>query len=158
VRFHLYFPSIISWNLKCVDAPQTAKHCRTSAKVFRKEALSVRLRVKGLQNVYVIVMVTTASKQEAESIAQRLLKERLIACANIIGPVSSFFNWSGKMEKAEEYLVFMKSREDLFEKLAENVTALHSYEVPELLVLPIVDGSKAYLNWLSGCLVGSKKS
>ena len=114
--------------------------------------------MKGLQNVYVIVIVTTASKQEAESIAQRLLRERLIACANIIGPVSSFFNWSGKMEKAEEYLILMKSREDLFEKLAENVTALHSYEVPELLVLPIVDGSKAYLNWLGGCLVGSKKS
>jgi periplasmic divalent cation tolerance protein len=158
VRFHLYCTSIISWNLKCVDAPQTAKHCRISAKVFRKEALNVKLRVKGLQNVYVIVIVTTASKQEAESIAQRLLRERLIACANIIGPVSSFFNWSGKMEKAEEYLILMKSREDLFEKLAENVTPLHSYEVPELLVLPIVDGSKAYLNWLGGCLVGSKKS
>jgi periplasmic divalent cation tolerance protein len=114
--------------------------------------------VKGLQNAYVIVMVTTASKQEAENIAQRLLKERLIACANIIGPVSSFFHWSGKMEKAEEYLVLMKSREDLFEKLEATVKALHSYEVPEILVLPIVGGSEAYLSWLGGCLAGSKQS
>jgi periplasmic divalent cation tolerance protein len=110
------------------------------------------LPVKDLQNAYIIVMVTTANKQEAENIAQRLLKERLIACANIIGPVSSLFHWAGKIEKAEEYLIFMKSREDLFEKLAETVKALHSYEVPEILVLPIVDGSRAYLDWLGSCL------
>jgi periplasmic divalent cation tolerance protein len=109
-------------------------------------------RVKGLENTYIIVIVTTARKQEAEKIAQRLLKERLIACANIIGPVSSFFIWSGKMKKAEEYLIFMKSRKDLFEKLTETVKALHSYEVPEILVLSIVGGSKAYLDWLGGCL------
>jgi periplasmic divalent cation tolerance protein len=109
-------------------------------------------RVKALQNLYVIVMVTTASKQEAENMAQHLLKERLIACANIIGPVSSLFHWSGKMEKTEEYLIFMKSRKDLFEKLAETVKALHSYEVPEIIVLPIVEGSKAYLDWLGSCL------
>jgi len=108
--------------------------------------------VNGLQNAYVIVLVTTASKLEAEKIAQRLLKQRLIACANIIGPVSSLFHWSGKMEKAEEYLIFMKSRRDLFDKLAETVKALHSYEVPEILVLPIVGGSKAYLDWLGSCL------
>jgi periplasmic divalent cation tolerance protein len=110
------------------------------------------LPVKDLQNAYIIVMVTTANKQEAENIAQRLLKERLIACANIIGPVSSLFHWAGKIEKAEEYLIFMKSREDLFEKLAETVKALHSYEVPEILVLPIVEGSRAYLDWLGSCL------
>jgi len=108
--------------------------------------------VKDLQNAYIVVMVTTANKQEAENIAQRLLKERLIACANIIGPVSSLFHWIGKIEKAEEYLIFMKSREDLFDKLAETVKALHSYEVPEIIALPIVDGSKAYLDWLGSCL------
>jgi periplasmic divalent cation tolerance protein len=105
-----------------------------------------------LQNTYVIVLVTTSSKKEAEKIAQHLLNERLIACANIIGPVSSLFRWAGKMEKAEEYLIIMKSREDLFEKLADAVKALHSYEVPEILVLPIVGGSKAYLDWLGSCL------
>ena len=105
-----------------------------------------------LKNAYIVVMVTTASKQEAEKIAQRLLKERLIACANIIGPVSSLFRWSGKVEKTEECLIFMKSRKDLFEKLAEIVKALHSYEVPEIIVLPVVGGLKAYLDWLGSCL------
>ncbi len=112
--------------------------------------------MKGLQNDYVIVMVTTASKQEAEKIAQSLLEEKLIACANITGPVSSLFHWSGKIERAEEHLIFMKSRKDLFEKLAETVKTLHSYEVPEILVLPIVESSKAYLDWLGTCLLQAK--
>ena len=108
--------------------------------------------MKDLQKTYIIVTVTTTNKQEAENIAQHLLKEHLIACANIIGPVSSIFHWTGKIEKAEEYLIVMKSREDLFEKLAETVKALHSYKMPEILALPIVDGSRAYLDWLGSCL------
>jgi periplasmic divalent cation tolerance protein len=105
-----------------------------------------------LQNGYIIVIVTAPSKQEAEKIAQHLLDKRLIACANIIGPVSSVFRWSGKTEHAEEYLLLLKSRKDLFEKLSETVKALHSYEVPEILVLPVVGGSEAYLSWLGSCL------
>jgi periplasmic divalent cation tolerance protein len=120
---------------------ETPNYCSVSAS-----------EVNGLQNSYVIVLVTTASKQEAEKIAQHLLKQRLIACANIVGPVSSLFRWSGKVENAEEYLIFMKSRRDLFDKLAETVQALHSYEVPEILVLPIVGGLKEYLAWLGSCL------
>ena len=105
-----------------------------------------------MQDTYVIVMVTTASKQEAEKIAQNLLNQRLIAFANIIGPVSSLFHWSGKTERSEEYLMFLKSRKDLVEKLVETVKALHSYEVPEILVLPVVGGSETYLAWLGNCL------
>jgi len=105
-----------------------------------------------LKNEHIIVMVTTASKEEAETIAQRLLKDKLIACANIVGPVYSHFRWSGKIDKAEEYLVLMKSRRDLFKALSETVKALHSYEVPEILALPVVDGSKTYLDWLDSCL------
>jgi periplasmic divalent cation tolerance protein len=106
-----------------------------------------------VQNEYVIVMVTTANMNEAEIIAHRLLQERLIACANIIGSVCSLFPWSGKIERAEECLMLMKSRKDLFEKVEEIVKSLHSYEVPEILILPIVEGSKAYLDWLGSCLV-----
>ena len=105
-----------------------------------------------MKNEHIIVMVTTASKEEAETIAQRLLETKLIACANIIGPVSSRFLWSGKIDKAEEYLVFMKSRMELFEKLSESVKASHNYEVPEIIAFPIVAGSKAYLGWLDSCL------
>ena len=105
-----------------------------------------------MRSPYIIVMVTTASKEEAETIVQRLLEAKLIACANIIGPVQSRFRWSGKIDKAEEYLILMKSRKDLFEKLSETVKALHSYEVPEILAVPVVDGSKAYMDWLDNCL------
>jgi periplasmic divalent cation tolerance protein len=101
---------------------------------------------------FIIVLVTTANKAEAEKIAQALLKEKLIACANIINPVTSFFHWSGKIDKAEECLVVMKSRMDLFAELAERVKGLHSYVVPEVLALPIVEGSKAYLGWMGEVL------
>jgi len=101
---------------------------------------------------YVIVLVTTASKQEAEKIAQHLLNDKLIACVNIIGPVTSLFRWKENAERAEEYLTLMKSRRDLFGRLTEAVETLHSYDVPEILAVPIVEGSKDYLDWLASCL------
>jgi len=101
---------------------------------------------------YIIVLVTTANKSEAETISEALIKEKIIACANIISTVTSFFNWQGKVDKCEECLVVMKSRRDLFAKLAERVKELHSYEVPEVLAFPIVDGSKPYLAWLGSVL------
>ena len=127
---------------------------RLSAKFLAKKKVNFYVkRRKQLKKTYVIVIVTTSIKEEAEKIAKQLLNKQLIACANIIGPVCSLFHWSGKMEKAEEYMIVMKSRKDLFEKLVDIVKALHSYEVPEILVLPIIAGSKAYLDWLGSCLV-----
>jgi periplasmic divalent cation tolerance protein len=106
-----------------------------------------------LDNPFIIVLVTVSGKQEAEKIAQALLEEKLIACANIVGPVSSHFHWEGKVQQAEEFLVLLKSRADLFEKLSERVRALHSYEVPEVLAVPVVAGSKWYLDWLAKSLL-----
>jgi len=114
---------------------------------FLSAKINFRL-VKAL-NDYVIILVTAKDKQEAEKISQSLLKERLIACANILSPVTSFFHWSGQTEKAVECLIVMKSRRDLFEQVADHVKRLHSYEVPEVLALPIVDASKVYLDWMS---------
>ncbi len=105
-----------------------------------------------METSYIIVLVTVANKQEGEKISQKLLDEKLIACANIVGPVSSHFHWGGKVEAAEEFLVLMKSRMDLFEALSLRVKALHSYEVPEVLALPIIGGSKTYLDWLCSSL------
>ncbi len=105
-----------------------------------------------MENSYIIVMVTTSSKQEAEKIAQQLLEDKLIACANIVDPVSSLFHWAGKIDHAEECLMLMKSRADLFEALSAKVKALHSYEVPEVLALPVLKGSAAYLGWLGNSL------
>jgi len=108
--------------------------------------------VKILEKPYIIILVTVANKQEAEKIAQQLLKAKLIACANIINSVSSIFHWSGKIEKIEECLILMKSRRELFEEITKTVKELHSYEVPEILALPLVDGSKAYFEWMDSCL------
>jgi len=105
-----------------------------------------------LKYAYIVIMVTTANREEAEKIARRLLDEKLIACANIIGPVSSLFWWSGKLEKSEEYVLLLKSRLELFEKLSESVKALHGYEVPEIIALPIIKGSPAYMEWLNSTL------
>jgi periplasmic divalent cation tolerance protein len=101
---------------------------------------------------FIIVLVTTADKAEAEKISQALLDKKLIACANIVSPVSSCFLWQGKIDKAEECLVVMKSRLDLFGELEQHVKALHSYEVPEILVLPVVAGSTDYLEWMRSVL------
>ena len=103
-------------------------------------------------NDYIVIFVTAKNKEEAEKISRLLVEERLIACANIVSPVSSFFHWVGNIEKAEECLIVMKSRRDLFAEIAEHVKRLHSYEVPEVLALPIVEGSKAYLDWMSNVL------
>jgi periplasmic divalent cation tolerance protein len=105
-----------------------------------------------MENAYIIVLVTTANRQEAENIAQSLLEAKLIACANIIDPVSSHFHWAGKIDHVDEVLVVMKSRRDLFDELYAKVKSLHSYEVPEVLALPIVTGSKVYLDWIDGSL------
>ena len=105
-----------------------------------------------MANSYIMVVVTTGSKEEAENIVRRLLDAKLIACANIVGPVESHFHWRGKVETAMEHLILMKSRRELFERLSETVKALHSYEVPEILAFRVVAGSKAYLKWLGDCL------
>ncbi|MEM0096506.1 MAG: divalent-cation tolerance protein CutA [Candidatus Bathyarchaeia archaeon] len=105
-----------------------------------------------MENQYIIVLVTAPSKNEAEKIAKTLLEERLIACANIIGPVHSLFWWLGKIDKAQEHLIIMKTRKALFGKVCERVKALHSYQIPEIIAMPITEGSKDYLKWLDESL------
>jgi len=101
---------------------------------------------------YMIVIMTAPSKEEAVKIVRTLLEERLIACANIIDPVYSLFWWKEKIEDEKEVLVIMKSHQKLFEKLSKRVTELHSYDVPEILALPIAEGSQSYLDWMKACL------
>ncbi|MDH7477826.1 MAG: divalent-cation tolerance protein CutA [Candidatus Bathyarchaeota archaeon] len=105
-----------------------------------------------MEKEYAIVLVTAANREEAEKISKALLNERLIACANIIGPSHSLFWWNEKIESAEEYVLLMKTRIDMFERLVEKVKVLHSYEVPEIIVTPILKGFKPYLEWLNSSL------
>jgi len=99
----------------------------------------------------VLVLVTAGNKKEAENIASGLVKEKLAACINIIGGVYSLFRWGGKIDSANEALMLIKTRKTLLNKLIKKVKSLHSYDVPEIICLPIISGEKKYLEWLNEC-------
>src|SRR5262249_60947301 len=96
----------------------------------------------------VVVMATAGSAEEAARIGHALVSERLAACANVVGPIRSIYRWQGAVEDASEHLLLVKARGADVGALEARVRALHSYEVPEVVALPIVDGSAAYLAWL----------
>ena len=96
----------------------------------------------------IIIFITTASKKEAEKIAGTLVKEKLAACCNIIDSVSSIFRWKGKICNENELLLIVKSSSELFNEIVKKVKAMHSYDVPEIIALPIIDGSDDYLKWI----------
>jgi len=97
---------------------------------------------------YSVVFVTTANKKEGRKIASGVLKSRLAACVNIIGKVESKYWWQGKIKTAQEFLLIIKTRNFLSKKLIEKVKQLHSYSVPEIIFLPIVNGNPDYLKWI----------
>ncbi len=97
---------------------------------------------------YIVIITTCASKEEAEELMQKLLKARLIACANIIPGVQSWFLWNGEITKENEVVVLMKSRKKYYPEIEEWIKTHHSYEVPEIIALPIVSASQDYLEWL----------
>ena len=101
---------------------------------------------------HIIVLMTVPTKEEADKIVHQLLNQRLIACANTLGPVKSQYWWKNKIEETNEFLVIMKTQEKLFDKLAETIRKLHGYEVPEILALPIKRGWAPYLEWLDSVL------
>ena len=101
----------------------------------------------------VVVLVTCGTPREAGRIAAELVRRRLAACVNVLeARVRSTYRWKGKVETAAECLLLIKSSRKLFPKLRAAVERLHSYEVPEVIALPIVEGSPAYLRWLGECL------
>jgi periplasmic divalent cation tolerance protein len=95
-----------------------------------------------------VVLMTAASREEAEKIANFLVEERLAACAQIIAPIQSIYWWEGKVCRDEEIFFMAKTTRDLFPRLAEAVKKLHSYKVPQLVFIPIEAGSADYLGWL----------
>jgi len=96
----------------------------------------------------IIVLITAASKEEAEKIGMALVNEHVAACVNIVTEVRSLFFWNGTTHDERETLLICKSKEQLLELLITKVKALHSYSVPEILALPIIGGSTDYLMWL----------
>jgi periplasmic divalent cation tolerance protein len=96
----------------------------------------------------VVVLVTAGSREEAGRIGTALVTERLAACVNLIGPIRSIYRWQGSIEEADEWQLVVKARAADLSALEARVKALHSYEVPEILALPVYGGSAAYLAWL----------
>jgi periplasmic divalent cation tolerance protein len=97
---------------------------------------------------FVQVVTTAASAEEARKIAEALVERRLAGCVQIVGPIESIYRWQGKIERAKEWQLWVKTRASLFAEVERAIRQLHSYEVPEVLAIAVVDGSEAYLNWL----------
>lgn len=96
----------------------------------------------------IVVFITTGSTDEAKKIGRLLVEECLAACCTIIQPVESIFKWKGAIHVEQETLVICKTRAELFNALERRVKQLHSYEVPEIISIPITQGSKSYLDWI----------
>jgi len=96
----------------------------------------------------IVVLINAASAEQALEIARAVVEERLAACANIISPIRSIYRWHDAVQDETEHMMLVKTRAELFAKLELRVKELHSYEVPEIVALPIVEGAQSYLDWV----------
>jgi len=99
--------------------------------------------------MYNVIFITTPNKKEAKNIAAQLVRSKLVACVNIVEKIESLFWWKGKVAQSKETLLIAKSKKDKLNKVIKLVKSLHSYEVPEIIALPIAGGYKPYLNWIN---------
>jgi len=97
---------------------------------------------------FIAILVTCGSEEEALKIANALVEEHLAACVNLVAPIRSIYRWEGKIWDEKEWLLIIKTQKDRFEELEKKVKSLHSYSVPEIISLPVTEGSSAYLNWI----------
>ena len=97
---------------------------------------------------YMVVLVSVPSMEIGEKISQSILQKKLAACVSIIPGVNSAYRWQGEIETDSEFLLFIKSRASLLDLIITEVSNHHPYDVPEIIALPILSGSQAYLNWI----------
>jgi len=97
---------------------------------------------------YIQVMTTVVGRKDARRIADLLVQKRLAACVQVLGPIVSTYRWKGRVETAKEWLCLVKTRKSLYRRLEAAIRGIHPYEVPEILALPVVAGSRTYLDWL----------
>ena len=100
------------------------------------------------ESARVVILITTSTDEEAHKIANMLLTQRKIACVNIVPRVNSLFWWQGKIDSAQESLLIIKTKASLLDEIVTSVKEIHSYEVPEIIALPIMGGNQDYLNWI----------
>jgi len=98
--------------------------------------------------MYIVIFVTASGRKEAKRIAAKLITSRLAACVNIIDKIESFFWWQGKLDSAKEALLIIKSKKEKLTKIIKTVKKIHSYEIPEIIALPIIGGDKPYFRWI----------
>ena len=98
---------------------------------------------------YSLILSTASAKEEAQEIARALVERKLVACVNIVGPIDSIYRWKGEVESSQEFLLLMKTEAEKFQAVREAIKALHSYEVPEVIQIPIENGLTSYLSWIS---------
>ena len=96
----------------------------------------------------IIVLVTCGSEEEALKIANTLVEDHLGACVNLVSPIRSIYRWEGKIWDEKEWLLVIKTQKQRFGEVEKKVKSLHSYSVPEIISLPIIEGSSSYLNWI----------
>ena len=106
----------------------------------------------------IVVLSTCASPEEAEKIARALVEKKLAACVNILPAVRSIYRWKGAIEDDQETLLLIKSSRALFGELRAEIQKLHSYEIPEAIAIPIVDGLERYLEWMADVLRNERDS
>lgn len=99
---------------------------------------------------FIQILTTTASEHDARKIAGALVEERLAACVQVVGPITSTYRWQGAVERAQEFLCLIKTRAEAYSRVEERIRQLHPYEVPEIVALPITAASAAYLAWIDG--------
>jgi len=109
------------------------------------------------KNDYIQVVTAVDKKAEGKIIAEQLVKEKLAACVQLLGPVESIYFWDDKLACSEEWLCLIKSRKDIYKRIEKRLIELHSYDEPEILVFPVVKGSLSYLEWIDSqiCSEGS---
>ena len=117
----------------------------------KKNCLNCLSRIKTTmknKDQYIQIQTTVAKKSDAEKIAKMLLENKLSACIQIVGPMTSIYHWKGKIEKSQEWLCLIKSKKSHFKKIEQAIKKIHPYETPEIIATPIVDGSREYLKWM----------
>ena len=105
---------------------------------------------------YIMVLTTCNSSETSSLIAETLISNKLAACVNIIKGVESVYQWQGKIEHDKEILLIIKTRESLFSHVKQTIQELHSYELPEIIAVPIKTGEKNYLNWIQSATLATE--
>jgi len=106
---------------------------------------------------FIQITTTTDSKELAKKIAGALVEQKIAACAQVSGPITSVYEWKEKIENTREWMCVIKTRKNLYKSIEDTIKKLHPYEVPEIIAVPILEGSPAYLDWINEVTENGKK-